>query len=443
MRESELADLFVRTADALPVPAAVDPYEVAVGVRRKHRRRRVRRAGLLTVVTIACIAQAVGQLTRTDTAKVDMHTGPSLPAASGKWVRLPDPPLSPRTGATSAWNGKEIVVVGGWTFLCPPNADCSLPNDAPFSDGAAFDPATGTWRQIAPAPVGFEGARGAVVDGDLYVLTPCHPGHRTSADKDPSHRCPMSDEHLAFLEYDADTDTWTSLPPPPNGLHYQLTAAGPNLVAYTSSDEHEEVADMWFDVKASTWREIPDDPLPPVFDRRVVPSDDGSTLFLFAASIERAGEPTEEKNLAARLDLSSGRWTALPNSPSRGYRAWGVDDVIVLEPHFGGTGGIFDPADETWSTLPSPPGERGRQHIVAGALGPRDSVYEDAAGSILDVAARQWITVPAVDERDIYPQSSVTAVGRDLFVFGGALWNGSRGRLLGDAWMWTAPVSGG
>lgn len=48
---------------------------------------------------------------------------------SGRWSKLPDPPLERRHGTAAAWTGTEIVVWGGADF-----------DNHPFTDGAAFSP---------------------------------------------------------------------------------------------------------------------------------------------------------------------------------------------------------------------------------------------------------------------------------------------------------------
>ena len=104
---------------------------------------------------------------------------PVQPPEGPGWTELPAPPLSPRTGAIAAWTGSEVVVVGGGgeNVLCPDTADCSFPNDAElFTDGAAFDPRSGTWRRIADAPVPPWTGQAVAVDGDVYVSAACIAG---------------------------------------------------------------------------------------------------------------------------------------------------------------------------------------------------------------------------------------------------------------------------
>ena len=61
--------------------------------------------------------------------------------ARGHWSVLAASLLGSRQGPVLAWTGRELLELGGWGG-----------NGGPV-DGAAFDPADGRWRRIAPAPV--------------------------------------------------------------------------------------------------------------------------------------------------------------------------------------------------------------------------------------------------------------------------------------------------
>ena len=46
-----------------------------------------------------------------------------------------------------------LDLIGGYDGpVCPPNADCARPETGRRADGAAYDPASGTWEAIADAP---------------------------------------------------------------------------------------------------------------------------------------------------------------------------------------------------------------------------------------------------------------------------------------------------
>lgn len=401
------------------------------------------RRGLIVIgATAACLlvgALVVVLATRDDaTSTVEASAGET--STSG-WTRLPDPPLSPRVGASAAWTGEEVVVVGGWEFLCPPGADCSGPTEAPFTDGAAFDPSTQTWRPIADAPTAFEGEDPAVARGAVFFLVDCDVSFLGTGSDPAENRCPTAREPTVLLRYDPAPDTWTQVPGPTGDHPLQIEAVGGSIIAFAGTEERGEQPEWHFDIQSSVWTEIPDDPLPLLYDRSIVAADDGRTALLLGADAESGptSEPSQEVNLAARLDLETMAWTALPPSPSRGYRAWGVDDLVVLEPHFGGSGGLFDPSSSTWSALTAEGAEAVHSDQVAGVLGATGATYADASGWVLDVERSEWHEIEPIDDRSVFPHTSVTAVGRDLFSFGGQRWTSAEGELLGDAWMWIAP----
>lgn len=415
----------------------------AASVRTTDAGTRGRRGPLLVGVMVVCmlIGAFTVLLVKGDDDGTSTMDAAGADTRSSGWTRLPDPPLSPRVGASAAWTGQEIVVVGGWEFLCPPGADCAGPTEAPFTDGAAFDPSTETWRQIADAPAAFHGERAAVAAGSIFVLVECESGY-TGIDGEPAEdRCPQSDQPGLLLEYDPSADTWAQLPGPPSDQQHAIEAVGDSIIAFASSEERGEQQEWRFDLTTATWTELPDDPLPLMYDRSIVSTDGGRSALLFGANAETgpSSEPSEEVNLAARLELDTMTWKGLPPSPSRGYRAWGVDDAVVLEPHFGGSGGLFEPASSTWSALTSAEPASFDSNQVAGTLGQHDAVYVEASGWVFDAEQDRWIEIEPVDDRGLFPQSSVTAVGRDLFISGGDIWASSGGELLGDAWMWVAP----
>jgi N-acetylneuraminic acid mutarotase len=85
------------------------------------------------------------------------HDGFAYNPASNTWRKLPTAPLSLRRDASGTWTGRELVVAGGSR---PPLSGPVIY----FRDAAAYNPATGTWRKIAPMPRRQAGAT-AVWDG--------------------------------------------------------------------------------------------------------------------------------------------------------------------------------------------------------------------------------------------------------------------------------------
>lgn len=396
---------------------------------------------LLLVGVVAVLRTGRDDETSTVDAGGADRSGRAGTSARG-WARLPDPPLSPRVGASAAWTGEDVIVVGGGEFLCPPGADCSGPTEAPFTDGAAFDPSSQTWRLIADAPAAFEGERPAVADGSVFFLVECDVSFIGTEEEPAEERCPSTQEPTVLLRYHPELDAWTQFPGPPGHQPLQIEAVGDSIIAFAGTEERGERREWRFDLESAAWTAIPDEPVPLMYDRSVVAAGRGGTALLFGADSESGptSEPGHEVNLAAKLDLETMTWAELPSSPSRGYRAWGVDDAVVLEPHFGGSGGLFDPASGTWSALAAPAEGSVDSNQVAGALGQTEAVYVDASGWVFDLERSEWLEIEPIDDRSVFPYSSVTAVGRDLFSFGGERWTSSDGELLGDAWLWIAPT---
>lgn len=365
------------------------------------------------------------------------------PRAAGAWRQLPDPPLAPRDHAVVVGVGERMLVVGGWEFLCPPDADCSAPDSPRFADGAVYDPAADSWTATAPAPFGLvrEEYATASIGETAWLLTGCQDGRS------------VCDAHPRLLSYDLDADRWTDHGAVPGKKAYRhLVAVGRHLLAYSGSDEHGERPDAHFDPRTSTWSELPDDPLPGTFDRYVVPVGD-QQLVLAASSAAALERGQDAGKLVARFDLDAGRWTRLPDAPGEGYQLLPSDRGPLLNGHFiGAPGWLLDPDTWTWSELPEGAGEG---HDLNGVLDGDRAVYDIpnsvgqmASGNrllIYDSQKQGFLTIPALPEReDVYDDSS-TALGRDLFVYGGQRWtvgaqgSASDGELVGDAWLWTAP----
>lgn len=74
-------------------------------------------------------------------------TGPPTPT----WRPIPKAPIAGRVGAGAVWTGAEMIVWGGVARGATIRT---------VGDGAAFDPASGTWRSIRPAPGRMTGGGG-------------------------------------------------------------------------------------------------------------------------------------------------------------------------------------------------------------------------------------------------------------------------------------------
>ena len=84
--------------------------------------------------------------------------------APGSMVDLPEAPILGRDWSAVVWTGTEMIVWGGRAY------DAATDTVPFFDDGAAFDLATGTWREIAPAPLRGRSYPGAVWTGTEMIV---------------------------------------------------------------------------------------------------------------------------------------------------------------------------------------------------------------------------------------------------------------------------------
>jgi hypothetical protein len=431
-----------------PGAVAPDTDLPIVGDEPRDPERRGRRvawlvaAAVVAVAGLAVLVRAVADRTDHDTRSIFTDVGTDV--GSG-WTRLPDAPLAGRSAATVVTVDGRIYVLGGDPNVCPVNADCV--NDRPLlADGAAFDPATGTWSRIADAPVGFRKANASVVvDGSVYLAGYCNP--------DMTETCA---NRSVFLRYRAGDDAWDVLPPA-EGVATQwypsLVALGGEVVALDGSPTARA-----FDVQTSTWRALPIDPLP-AGQGHVGAVLDGELYVTTFLSDER-------RTLAAVYDPTTASWSELPEVGQP--FAWGLwvsgGRIHAGPPNQRGPGRSFDPATGQWTDFPPSPDGTFAGVSMIGLMDAADATYlayrgGEIGGWVLDTAAQEWRQIPGrpgVDpteqSRPPFPigtvsrwEETVGAYGNALLVFGGQRFEGDPSTptmeahvvvALNELWVW-------
>lgn len=363
-----------------------------------------------------------------DASSVSSSAGP-------EWESVAPSPLSPLYGAHAFSVGERVVVMGALdSDPCPPGADCPAPSEPPLRDGAMFDPSTGEWQPIAPAPAPLGWASAAVIGDVVYLWVPGFEG--------------LPGTRNALLAYDAARDRWEDLPAPVVGddLSYVLAAAGDHLVAYQSSQEWGVRPDIEYDPASGTWSELPEDPLIESFDRTMVWTDAGLVLL----GIENVPQPgSEEPALyrAAVLDPETREYRRLPDSEVTGYDpSWFWAGGRLVNPTLGTSdggevnnwgrsyphGGILDPVQGTWSPLPNapPPGE-----LFPGVAVGGERYVTSFSGWALDMATETWFELPPPPDSADEGQA-LTWAGDQFFVWGGVRWDGMEPAILDTGWIW-------
>jgi hypothetical protein len=140
---------------------ASGPEEDLPAVASRPERPRGSRRLLAAAVAMIVIAGGV-------TAVVSGRRRTHTPAPSARivvrdrWRALPPSPLGPRANVVAVWTGHQVLAWGGYRG----NATEPLA----LQSGAAYDPATNTWRKIADNQWAHPGAIGVWAKDRLFIL---------------------------------------------------------------------------------------------------------------------------------------------------------------------------------------------------------------------------------------------------------------------------------
>ena len=364
-----------------PVPALLE----------RARRRRTRRiagsaaAGVAAVVLLAAgLPSLIGSLPgarQPVTAPSGLFPPNRQSVASGptaaqiaryRWSALPSSPLGPRTSPLLTWTGSELIEIGG------PGPRGTSPLAA-----AAYTPATGRWRTIAPLPSGTAAGLWAkngpapvsVWTGHELVVTSGSWGTPLP---------PRAEGAPVFL-YDPVSNTWTttSLPirtqitPPPD-----LVAAwtGRDVVLAGVSSGHIHVA--FYDPATGRWT-ASDPAVPAGHPARYVSLLAAGNRLLLWSWWDRTHAFHQGASITSGTDVlalgPSGRWQVVTGS-------WPQHEAPVAPPSYTGSQ-ILISASQIWCGLAcSPPGASipgyfadpvtlRRTPIPAGPLGQTEPTY--------------------------------------------------------------------
>jgi hypothetical protein len=297
----------------------------------------------------------------------DCRTSLREPASGLKGVPLPEPvwdvlpagDIGGRRGPSVAWTGREMIVWGGEI------GDINAPRLT--ADGAAYDPATRTWRELSASPLTprahtvtawtgsevliwggstFEGARGAQPVGGA---TP--PG-----------------------AYDPASDTWRELPPGPLDGVADVAGAwtGSELMILGRSPPRPpgrsprslgpggEMVGAAFSPCTNRWRRIASAPIEP--RGAVTPVWTGSELLVWGGN-GRGNFPMSD---GAAYDSEQDSWRLLPPVSVRGYYApkpvWTGTEMLVwgwsnlaLDRAAENETVAYNPRADEWRSLPAAP----------------------------------------------------------------------------------------
>jgi hypothetical protein len=167
--------------------------------------------------------------------------GAAYDPSADSWRKLAESPLAPEQGAIGAWTGRELLL-----FVSGIDPASGKPWPARLARAAAYDPATDTWRRIAPLPErGLRFGGTAVWNGHELLVIGAGPLAQGALAYDPGANrwrrlAPLPSgrvdpaavwtgkrllvwglspdptaAHPGGFAYDPTTDRWSSLPPAP------------------------------------------------------------------------------------------------------------------------------------------------------------------------------------------------------------------------------------
>ena len=195
----------------------------------------------------------------------------------------------PRSGAAAVWTGTEVIVYGGGVRVgeAPPEGDLT----ETYSDAAAYDPQTNSWRSLASGPEAANSCCTAAIAmwrGDSMFVW---------------YADPFGGPYFAI--YDPGADRWVEYTDKPDLGHYSgraATASTGSRFIFWGGAQGEGANSAWldgaiFDSASGTWQRL----APSGLDARSAVTGvwTGSQFIVWGGSSQRDGEEGREYYAAA------------------------------------------------------------------------------------------------------------------------------------------------
>ena len=314
-----------------------------------------------------------------------LSDGAAYNPSTRTWKRMPRSPLSPRLSPTAVWMGKEAMFWGGEEIVGP--------GDHAFADGAAYNPATATWRTLPYSPLEARAGATAIWNGVQVIIFGGMTGNGTTL--------------YDGATYDPRTNRWQSLPVLP--FSHPASVVGATVA--------------WTGTQLLVWAtsEFRTPPTGPSFE-----STTGKQAF--------AWKPR------------SSSWSQLPSPPDSVFTLgataiWTGQKVLLLggtsclpglgcAANLAGMGYAFDPTFAVWRPIPSrsvlvqsvPETWTGRAVVVlnqgAEIGNGSHAILSPGDGAVYDPASGAWLNLPRGPVRGL-DDASVAWTGRQLLVWDG------------------------
>lgn len=260
------------------------------------------------------------------------HAGAAVDL-DGNMTPLPQAPIRVRWWHDAVWTGTEMIVFGGGR------------DSHGRRDGAAYDPATREWRVIARAPVGGY-ANSLVWTGEEMITWGGIRDSRTGIHGYPTGFVARG------AAYSPATDTWRTLETSgldARGWHTAVWTGREMIVWGGVSEPQTTCYDCGYagdagayDPVSRTWREVDPGPLPGRVEHTAVWT--GTEMIVFGGGTPGGGAGRDD---GAAYHPVTDAWRVLPPPPIRGrYRhaaVWTGDEMVVWGGLTNATGAAFTP----------------------------------------------------------------------------------------------------
>ena len=288
------------------------------------------------------------------------------------WTVLPKPP-GPRNEGTSLWIGNGLFFWGGQSWTGGSHAT-----------GWLFDPVARRWHRIAPAPLAGRSLAAAVWTGDEVLVWGGYSGPATFADG---------------AAYDPATDTWRLLPAAPLSARAPVATVwtGTEMVVWGSGNRDQPgVRDgAAFDPHANRWRMIA--PAPVALNDAGWPSPStvwtGREMIVIGALLDGNNASTRPDATGLAYDPAADTWRTLPPvrlSPQASAAAWTGSEVMAMD--YERRVALYDPGRNAWRRLPGAPMDFCEGYPDVAANG-RVALVRGCAYALWDLEAGRWVKV--------------------------------------------------
>ena len=289
------------------------------------------------------------------------------------WTALPKPP-GPRNEGTSLWIGNGLFFWGGQSW-----------SGGSHATGWLFDPVARRWHAITPAPLAGRSLAAAVWTGDeVLVWGGYGTGERRFADG---------------AAYDPATGTWRVLPAAPLSARAPVAAVwtGDEMVVWGSGNrEQPGVRDgAAFDPRANRWRAIAAAPVALNDAGWPTPSTvwTGREMVVIGSLLDGNNASTRPDATGLAYDPAADTWRTLPPvrlSPQASAAAWTGREVLATD--YDLRAALYDPERNSWRRLPGVPIQECEGYPDVAANG-RVALVRGCGHALWDLEAGRWVKV--------------------------------------------------